>query len=188
MTHQRSASALVHRITLTLLAASVLVVAGPAHADGDDRRDSDNSKTHIAVDFDFDNALNEPGTEAGGGGAIRVGQEFDLFLVSLTPEVGGSYHAFGGEADNRIYAGFLGGRLGIGKVIEPSIFAHLGVARVVGLESRTAPLFDVGLALDFTLLPLLDLGVHGAYNAMLPRDNSSSFSWITLGVHAALVF
>jgi hypothetical protein len=177
--------------------ASLAVVTTPARADDDarrydesprhSRRDDDTSRTHIAVDFDFGSALDAPETKAGGGGAIRLGQEFDLFLVSLTPEFGGGYHAFGGNDETKLYSGFLGGRLAVGKIVEPSIFGHLGVAHVAGLESRTAPIMDGGLAVDFTLLPLIDLGVHGAYNVMFPREDGSALKFLTLGAHAALV-
>jgi hypothetical protein len=194
MLHQLGLTRKIARsLLLTGLALGSLGVALPAHAEerehdeNESRRDKDKSKTHIAVDFDFGTALDEPETKSGGGGAVRLGQEFDLFLVSLTPEMGGSYHAFGGNDETRLYAGFLGGRLAIGKIVEPSVFAHLGVGHVSGFESRTAPLLDAGLAIDFTLLPLIDLGLHGAYNTMLPRDDGSSLEFLTLGAHAALV-
>lgn len=185
------------RVSLGLMTAGALAIATPARADdssaqsyddgGESRRDRDSSNTHIAVDFNFGTALDEPGTDSGGGGAIRLGQEFDLFLVSLTPEAGGSYHAFGGDDETKLYAGFLGGRLAVGKIIEPSLFAHVGVGRLEGFDSRTAPILDGGLAIDLTVLPLIDLGVHGAYNMMLPREDGSSFDFVTLGAHAALV-
>jgi hypothetical protein len=155
--------------------------------DRDEDNERDDSNTNIALDFDFGAALDQAGTKSGGGGALRIGQELDLFLISLTPELGGAYHAFGGDDETRIYGGFLGGRLAIGKIVEPAIFAHAGVARVEGLENRIAPTLDGGLALDFTLLPLIDLGVHGAYNVILPRDDGSSLEFVTLGAHAALV-
>jgi hypothetical protein len=174
------------------VSAACLAVATPALADDADegsrsRHDGDGSRTHIAVDFDFGGAIDEPGAESGGGGAIRLGQELDLFLVSLTPELGGSYHAFNGYADNKLYAGFLGGRLGFGKIIEPSIFAHVGVGHLSGEQARTAPIMDGGLALDLTILPLIDLGVHGAYNVLFPRGDGSTLDFYTLGAHAALV-
>jgi hypothetical protein len=191
----RAFSAIHGQVALGLLAATCLAVASPARAadDGrdqgehDDRRDRDRSKTHIAVDFDFNSAIDQPATKLGGGGALRLGQELDLFLISLTPELGGSYHAFGGDDRTKLYAGFLGGRLALGKIIEPALFAHVGVGRLDGAESRTAPLFDGGLAIDFTLLPLIDFGLHGAYNVLLPRDNGSSLQFVTLGAQAALV-
>lgn len=178
----------------TLLIAPAVLADDEGHysdsrdeGDRDESDERDDSNTNIALDFDFGAALDQAGTKSGGGGALRIGQELDLFLISLTPELGGSYHAFGGDDETRIYKGFLGGRLAIGKIVEPSIFAHAGVARVQGFESRTAPTLDGGLALDFTLLPLIDLGVHGAYNVILPRDDDSSLEFVTLGAHAALV-
>lgn len=165
-----------------LLGAATLFVTTPAAAaDGVGR-------THIAVDFNFTTAVNDDSTDSGGGGALRLGREFDLLLVSLTPEVGAGYHGFGGSSDAKLYSGFLGGRLGIGKIIEPSVFAHVGIARLEGVVPRTAPILDAGLALDFTLLPLIDLGVHGAYNVMMPKDDGSALKFVILGAHAALVF
>lgn len=164
------------------LAAAVLA-ASPALAD-----DREHGRMHIAVDFDFGSALDAPGSNSGGGGALRLGREFDLLLVSLIPELGGSYHSFGDDARTKIYTGFVGGRLAVGKVIEPSIFAHVGVGRADGYQTRTAPVLDGGLAIDFTLLPLIDLGVHGGYNVMLPGDDVGALKYVTLGAQAALVF
>jgi hypothetical protein len=191
----RRLSTISGKLGLSLLAATCLSIAGPAQADEDSRdegaresrRDRDTSKTHIAADFDFNSAVNAPEIDAGGGGALRLGQELDLFLVSLTPELGGSYHGFSGEDRTKLYAGFLGGRFAVGKIIEPSLFGHVGVGRLDGLETRTAPLLDGGLAIDFTLLPLLDLGVHGAYNVLLLRGDAQAFKFVTLGAQAALV-
>jgi hypothetical protein len=192
-THLRS----LHQLVLGVLGAASLVSV-PALADDRDegvdshesRRDNDSSKTHIAVDFDVNTAVSSAEANSGGGGQLRLGQELDLFLVSLTPELGGGYHSFagdGGAADTRLYSGFLGGRLAVGKIIEPALFAHVGVAHTTGFEKRTAPLLDAGLAIDFTLLPLIDLGVHGGYNVMFPRDDGSSLKFVTLGAQAALV-
>jgi hypothetical protein len=200
MTTPHPSFRLVRRASCALLSAASLLLAPAVLADDekhysdsrdegdrDDDNERDESNTNIALDFDFGAALDRAGTKSGGGGALRIGQELDLFLISLTPEVGGAYHAFGGDDETRIYGGFLGGRLAIGKIVEPAIFAHAGVARVEGFESRIAPTLDGGLALDFTLLPLIDLGVHGAYNVILPRDDGSSLEFVTLGAHAALV-
>ncbi len=47
---------------------------------------------------------------------------------------------------------------------------------------------DAGLTLDLTLLPFIDLGVHGGYNGMLKSGDHSAFDTYVLGVHGALVF
>lgn len=173
------------KVLFSAIGAATLTAAAPALAD-EGRRGS--GKTHIAVDFDFVTAVDDESTDSGGGGQLRLGQEFDLFLVSFTPELGGGYHGFGGSSDTKLYSGFLGGRLGIGKIIEPSVFGHVGLGRLEGAMPRTAPILDAGVALDFTLLPLIDLGVHGAYNVMMPKDDGTALKFVTLGAHAALVF
>ena len=171
------------------LGLASVTLAQPAHADDADRssRRDRAGRTHVALDFDFGSALDAPGTKSGGGGALRLGQEYDLLLLSLTPEIGGSYHSFGDDAHTKIYTGFIGGRLAVGKILEPSIFGHVGVGRADGFQIRTAPMMDAGLALDFTLLPLIDLGVHGGYNVLLPSNEDPALKYFTLGAQAALV-
>lgn len=175
------------------LAAASVAVAPAALADERDESpppsepQQRHSKTHIAVDFDFNSAFDALGTKVGGGGALRIGQKFNLLLLSLTPEVGGSYHAFSGDDATRLYSGFLGGRVGFGKIVEPSIFAHWGLAHSEGLQSRTGTVLDAGLALDVTLLPLVDFGVHGAYNVMTASGDDPALKYMTFGAQAALV-
>ena len=113
----------------------------------------------------------------------------DLVLVSLTPEIGGGYDRFNGDNNARIYRGFIGGRLGFGKIIEPSVFAHIGVGKLnANFGNHTAAVFDGGIALDLTLLPLINLGAHASYNSLFAQGNYSSFDWLGFGLHVALVF
>jgi hypothetical protein len=132
--------------------------------------------------------IDEPGVDAGAGGALRLGQELDLILLSLTPEVGASYHTFGGAFEPTHTSGFVGARLSFGKVLEPGVFAHVGVGHLsVEGGSETAPALDAGVSLDLTLLPVIDLGAHAAYDALLVSD-ADAFDWYRFGVHAALSF
>jgi hypothetical protein len=170
------------------LGAGIAGLTYTADARADDDDDHQVGRTAIGVDLDFNTMIDTPRDESGGGGALRVGRQLGLILIKLTPELGGSYHAFSGDGDAQLYSGFVGARLGVGAVIEPSIYGHVGVAHISGFERRTAPLLDAGLALDFTLLPLIDLGLHAGYNVMLPRQNVPAFKFVTLGAQAALVF
>ena len=79
------------------------------------------SNTVLAFDLDLVAPIREPGAEIGGGGAVRLGRKMDLVLVSLTPEIGGGYDRFNGDSNARLYRGFIGARLGFGKIIEPSV-------------------------------------------------------------------
>lgn len=144
--------------------------------------------TRLALDLDYATGIDESGVESGTGGAIRLGQELDLVLVSLTPEIGVSYHAFSGALGASHYSGFIGGRLGFGKLVEPGVFAHLGVGRLSGeLGGDTGPALDLGVFLDFTVLPIVDLGAHAAYDALF-LDDGRAFDWARFGAHASVAF
>jgi hypothetical protein len=150
------------------------------------------SGTRLALDLDYVGGIDERGIGKGTGGALRFGQKMDLVAVNLTGEIGASYHMYGGEYDPTHYAGFVGGQLGFGKIIEPSVFLHVGVGRlnmeVAGEDFHdTGPMLDVGLALDFTLLPIIDVGVHAAYDFQR-MDSGENFDWYRLGAHVALTF
>jgi hypothetical protein len=177
---------------LALVLGSVLAsftFASPAAADENSRADHDGvGRTHIGVDFDYAASFGHADLSGGTGGAVRIGREFDLVLLTLIPEIGGNYETFSGAPDSRIYSGFAGGRLAVGKIIEPSIFAHVGVGHIDGWQDRTAPTLDAGLALDFTMIPLIDIGVHAGIATMLATQNDNGVSWGTAGLQAALVF
>ncbi len=177
-------------VSLTSVAfATCFAGSAEAREDRADEGSSDRSKTVLAFDLDFVASLGAPGADIGGGGAVRLGRKMDLILVSLTPEIGGSYDRFNGLNNDRIYRGFIGARLGFGKIIEPSVFAHIGVGRFdANVASHTAPVFDAGIALDLTFLPLINLGAHASYNTLFSQGDYSSFNWLALGLHAALVF
>ena len=144
----------------------------------------------LRLSGDFDYAAELSGREAvgtGGGGGLRIGTQLDLAIATLILEAGGSYHAFSGSDDANVWRGIVGGEVRIGKILEPGVFAHVGVGRLSGDEEFTAPTVDVGLVLDLTLVPLIDVGAHVAYDALLGSGDHDGFGWITAGLHAALV-
>jgi hypothetical protein len=141
----------------------------------------------ISGDLDYAAALSDDDLGTGGGGGLRVGTQLDLVAATLILEAGGSYHGFSGLGDPRVWRGIVGGEVRIGKILEPGLFAHVGVGRLSGAGAFTAPTVDVGLALDLTLIPLIDVGAHVAYDALLGSDDRDGFGWITAGLHAALV-
>jgi hypothetical protein len=50
---------------------------------------------------------------------------------------------------------------------------EIDVPALSGIDlSRNAFTFDAGAFLDFTLLPILNLGVHAAYNHLALKQNS----------------
>ena len=167
---------------LPALIASVLVFSATREARA-------SSGTAIGVDLDYTNGINETGVGSGTGFNVRLGYKLDLLLAQITPEVGGGYHTFSGDAGAKFSRGFVGGRLAFGKILEPGVYAHLGYghlgAEVGGHSGATA---DAGLTLDLTLLPFIDLGVHGGYSGMLKSGDYEAFDSYVLGVQGALIF
>jgi hypothetical protein len=139
-----------------------------------------------------------PGNDAyenGFGLGARFGHEWDLVLVSVIPEIGVNHHAFDGDRDADAFAVLAGGRVAVGFVLEPSVFVHAGVGHynaelLVGEVSETNFAYQMGLALDFTLLPVVDFGAHAAYMGIAGdvEEDVDSFDWIALGGHVTFVF
>jgi len=154
-----------------------------------DRRREEGVHATLALDFDYGTAFSGDIIEDGGGGALRIGAESDMLLVTLIPELVLGYHSFGGVGryDAQVYNGMLGGRLRFLKIIEPGIYAHAGLGHLSGFASHTGFSMDFGVTLDFTLIPLLDFGVHGAWNRVFEGSDDDGLSYGTAGVHIALV-
>jgi hypothetical protein len=148
--------------------------------------------------FSLDAEAAYPTNEAyddGFGFGARFGHEWDLALVSIIPEIGVNYHLFDGPLDADALAVLAGGRVAIGFVIEPSAFIHAGIghydADTTGAEiSETGLAYEMGLALDFTLLPVVDFGAHAAYAGIAGDDDEGlgAFEWLALGGHVTFVF
>ena len=170
------------RLLPALLACGALLVgARTAHA---------KSGTSIGVDIDYTNGIDEPAVSGGTGFNGRLGYKLDLVVLQLTPEIGGAYHTFAGDAGVKLSQGIVGGRVSFLKVLEPGIYAHLGYGHlaVAGTDGRSGATADAGVTLDLTLLPLVDIGIHGGYNAMLKSGDYQAFDSYVLGFHGALIF
>ncbi|HEY0465711.1 MAG TPA: hypothetical protein VGC79_15970 [Polyangiaceae bacterium] len=176
-----------HSLALRLLPAllvSTILLVNPRNAHA-------KSGTSIGADIDYTNGIDEPTANKGGSGFNgRLGYKLDLKLLQLTPEIGGAYHAFGGDAGVKLAQGIAGARVSFLKVLEPGAYAHIGYGHLSGNvgDGRSGATVDAGLTLDLTLLPLVDIGIHGGYNALLKSADSPAFDSYVLGVHAALIF
>jgi len=155
---------------------------------------SAHAETVIAGDLDFVVPIDQPDAISSGGGfGFRLGQQLHLPALAITPEIGFNYAGFDGGV--KTYRGIAGLRLGVGEIFRPGVFAHAGIGRLsvdvpsgVPDPSYTAFTFDAGVFLDFTLLPILNIGAHAAYNRQAGSDDLDAFQWAALGAHAALVF
>ncbi len=149
------------------------------------------AKTTVAGDLDYAAPIDSHANHGWGFG-FRLGQQLHLPLITVTPELGFTYHGFTGDASAHVYRGIAGLRLGVGEIFRIGPFAHLGVGRVSVSEtpdySHTAFTYDAGLFLDLTVIPFLDVGIHGAYNRIVSGGPGPTFQFATVGAHAALVF
>jgi hypothetical protein len=124
------------------------------------------------------------GNGDGWGGGLRFGHEWNLAIISLTPELAFHYHDFSGANDASTFAFLGGGRVAIGFVIEPSVFAHAGVGHVDGNAiSHTSLAYDLGAALDLTVLPVIDFGPHVMLSGIAGENGTEAFSWVEVGGH-----
>src|SRR5262249_13835879 len=148
-----------------------------------------NAGPTIGADLDLGIPLNSRG-DSGGGFGIRLGQELHVPLLTLTPELGFTFHDFSGDFGPKIYRGIAGLRAGIGEVIRPGAFAHVGFGHFVPTvgSNETGFSFDAGGFIDLTFIPFLNFGVHAAYNRVAADYGSGAYAFATVGLDAALVF
>jgi hypothetical protein len=150
----------------------------------------------VAGDLDYASPVNSNAEKSGWGFGIRLGTELHLPLIALTPEIGFTYASFASQAT--CYRGIVGANLGIGEILRFGVMAHLGIGHlsidntsslaVAGEVSHAGFTFDGGLFLELTLIPLLNVGIHGAYNHLAGASGGDGLQWITAGAHATLVF
>lgn len=167
-----------------LLAALALCAAWASFAPSTAR-----AELALAGDLELDVPVSLD-VSSGPGFALRVGYQLHLPALTLTPEIGFHHASF--DPDPTLNRGVLGARLGFGEVFRLGVFGHIGIAHEsIEIGSREASLtefsFDLGAFLDFTLLPLLDLGVHLGYGQVSPEDDEDPLRWIPLGAHVALI-
>ncbi|HVJ15640.1 MAG TPA: hypothetical protein VM686_09365 [Polyangiaceae bacterium] len=148
-------------------------------------------KAQLSADLDWISADVEDESWTGFGGGLRLGYEIDVIFASLIPEIGGTYHSLS-DLDTSLYRGVVGGRLRFLKILEPGVYAHFGVGHASTdnplVPSRTASTGDVGLSLDFTLLPVIEFGAHAGYTWLAGGEDEDSIPWWNAGLQASVIF
>jgi hypothetical protein len=148
------------------------------------------SGTEIGVDVDGALPVNTSLLNGGGGFGIRLGEEFHVPLLRLTPEVDYGYmHLFASQAPsdwttNRIQGGL---RLGLGELVVPFAFVHMGYGWRSTPDSSYGGgglAFDAGLGLDINL-GIVSFGAHAGYATIDAQPASPQ--WVILGLDAAVV-
>ena len=152
---------------------------------------ADDSSVAIGLDGNVGVAHDDEDTEAGGGGALRLGLESEaLAILYVRPELGAHYHEFSGERAPSLWRGIGGLRLGLDFLLRVGAFAHAGYAwfdSPVADESRDAFTYDIGAELGLGLLPLLNIGLHYAYVNIGSGDAPRDFDFSLFGVHVELL-
>jgi hypothetical protein len=142
------------------------------------------------LSFDAGAAFPEgAGNDDGFGLGLRYGHEWDLAIISLVPELGLGYHAFSGPNDADVFTGVGGGRIAIGFVLQPSVYAHAGIGHVsTDVTSFTSLAYDVGAAVDLTAIPMVAFGPHITLAGVAGNQSRRPFSWLEIGGHFTFSF
>jgi hypothetical protein len=157
-------------------AAALLLAAAPARA----------AETKAAVDVGAAFPSGVVDTDGWGAG-LRFGREYRVTLLTLTPELDVAYHRFGESTDAIRVLG--GGRVGVDFGLEPSAFAHAGVGHYSARSSSQTSLgYDVGLALDLTILPVVSFGPHVMVAGVVGNEPTPQLSWVEVGGHVSFSF
>jgi hypothetical protein len=161
-----------------LVAVATLTSARDAHAG-----------PYLGIDLDLGTAFQNNVDFAYGLGA-RFGWKiyFAGAPVWLLPEIGGHFMSFGSATEfGNAAAAFGGVRFGFDGIVQPNIFAHLGLG-FVG-DSDLGPYTDIGIGVDFQITRVFSLGLQLAYNTVL--DNGSDFGatkWASFGINFGFDF
>lgn len=139
----------------------------------------------VGIDLNAGATTGESDSENGGGFGLRAGEEWELLVLTLCPELSGQYARFGGPRDPAAYQLMAGGRLGIGFILEPSVYAHAGVGYLQQdvYDSGAGLAYDAGLALDLTLIPYMDIGVHAQLSGIGGNADMRGLGWGMVGLH-----
>jgi len=161
---------LFRRTTGTLVAGMLVVASRPAAADN-----------RVSVDASAAFPSNEADGDGWGVG-LRYGHRWGFAILNLTPELGLAYHRFGAPYEPETFGFFGGGRVGIGFIVEPSVFAHAGITYLDRVTSHTSLGYDVGAALDLNIFPIA-FGPHLMVAGVAGDSDTDPYSWVSLGGH-----
>jgi hypothetical protein len=119
-----------------------------------------------------------------GGGQdlrLRYGLRWRFATVMIQPEILGGVTLSGGDS---VPLAMVGLTVGAGPVVQPRAFARVGA--VLGGDTYVVQ-EELGVAVVFTSLPKIDLGLNAAYNGVLSNGEIGA-TWWSGGVEATFAF
>ncbi len=196
-----------HRAARSLFTAIAALVAFMAWS----TFDATEAKADTLIGVDLNGGFNVGELSADGAGLganARLGYSLDIPVLRLVPELQFNYMGFAlddvqgqgaiaaaNSGNLRTISGRAGARVGFSAIVGLSLYGHVGYGTAItvvdGQDNRSdAGLsYDVGLAIDFTAIPLINLGIHGGFNSLTPGDDAlEPINWIDVGAHVELVF
>jgi hypothetical protein len=144
------------------------------------------AKPAFGIDVDSSHLSDGDRTDTGWGAGLRFGDEWKPLILTLNPELSAQFGRLSGTDTVTTYRAMGGARLGIGFIIQPSVFAHAGVGYLDQpmYGSGFGFAYDGGGALDLTLLPHFDFGVHANIAGITaPGSADRGAGWWVLGLH-----
>ncbi len=127
------------------------------------------------------------GAHFGYGFAGALGYRIVFGPVFLQPEAQGSYFVFsGGTAPTHVARVMGGARFGLGRRIQPAIFAHAGVGWLSTVTSGRS--VAAGVSLGFWPLRVLCVGAQAAFNLVSVPADVPTTRWVSYGVHVGVDF
>ena len=124
------------------------------------------AKTKLNAEVGIATQAGEASTDV----AVRAGPSLDLLFLHVRPEIGARSLLDTGDV-----AGFVGGRVGIGAGVVPSLFAHGGTG-------TSGAYWDAGIGLDVTVIPKLEFG------AQIGTLGFGDQAYLSMTVHGGLSF
>lgn len=163
-------------------AAAAFVLAAPREA---------KAGPHLGIDLDLGTAFQrQVDFSYGLGGRFGYKIHFPGNFFWLLPEGGGHYMRFGtgNSLGGFAQAGevFGGVRFGLGGLVQPNIFSHLGLG-FVG-NSQIGPAADIGVGVDFQITRIFTLGLQVAYNAVTVTSSGDAAKWVNFGLNFGFDF
>mgnify|MGYP001942562485 CR=1 FL=1 len=129
--------------------------------------------------------------------SLRAGYQLPTPGLRIIPEVKAGLIRFGedglGNSAQEIRSMRAGLKVGLPGFISPAIYGHVGYGKLTGVEDTfptiaSGTTYDAGLALDLTLLPMINLGIHAGVNGMIDENRSETLRWYDAGAHIEVIF